>query len=65
MNEGLIPNGILPPAGWDHPEPSWFDWSRYTGMAVDKQSINDQLIVNVLGPPPPEETPKEKPIDPN
>jgi len=30
MNEELLPNGILPPAGWDHPEPSWFDYSRCT-----------------------------------
>jgi hypothetical protein len=21
MTEGLLHNGILPPAGWDHPEP--------------------------------------------
>jgi len=28
MNEGLLPNRILPPAGWDYPEPSWFDSSR-------------------------------------
>ena len=36
MNEGLLPDGILPPAGWDRPEPSWFDFSRCTWMAIDE-----------------------------
>jgi len=30
MNEGLLPDGILPSAGWDQPEPSWFDFSWFT-----------------------------------
>jgi len=30
MNEELFPNGILPPANFPHPEPSWFDYSRCT-----------------------------------
>jgi len=30
MNQGLLPEGIFPPAGWDRPEPSWFDFSRCT-----------------------------------
>jgi len=64
MNEGLLPNGILPPAGWDHPEPSWYDYSRRTWMAINKLSINDLLFDNVQGAPPPEDTPKEEPIDP-
>jgi hypothetical protein len=33
-------------------------------MAVDKLPINDLLLDNVLGAPPPEDTPKEEPIDP-
>jgi len=64
MNKGLLPNGILPPAGWDHPEPSWFDYSRCTWMAIDKLSINELLIDNVPGAPPPEDTPNKEPIDP-
>jgi len=32
-------------------------------MAIDKLSINDPLIHNVLGAPPPEDTPNEDPID--
>jgi len=64
MNEGLLPKGILEPAGWDHTEPSWFDYSMYTWMAIDKLSINDLLIDNVLGTLPLESTPHEKPIDP-
>jgi len=64
MNEGLLPNGILPPASWDHLEPSWFDYSRCTWMAIHKLSINDLLIDNVPGAPPPEDTPNEESIDP-
>jgi len=64
MNEGLLPNGILPPAGWDHPEPSWFDYSRCTWMVIDKLPINDRLIDNIPGAPPSEDTPDEEPIDP-
>jgi hypothetical protein len=33
-------------------------------MAVNKLPINDLLLDNVLGAPPLEDTPKEKPIDP-
>jgi len=33
-------------------------------MAIDKLPINDRLIDNVLGAPPPEDTPNEDPIDP-
>jgi len=33
-------------------------------MAIDKLSINDILIDNVAGAPPPEDTPHEEPIDP-
>jgi len=63
MNEGLLPNGILPRAGWDHPESSWFDYSRCTWMAIDKLPIKDRLIHNVPGAPPPEDTPNKEPID--
>jgi hypothetical protein len=64
MNEGLLTNTILPPAAWDHPKPSWFDYSKNTWMAIDKLSINDLLISNLLGAPPPDDTPNEAPIDP-
>ena len=33
-------------------------------MAIDKLSINDLLLDNVPGAPPPEDTPNEEPIDP-
>jgi len=33
-------------------------------MAIDMLSINDLLIDNVPGAPPPEDTPNEQPIDP-
>ena len=65
MNEGLIPNRILPPAGILHPEPSRIDYSRCTSMAIDKLSINDLLIDNVPGAPPPEDTSNEEQIDPH
>ena len=57
MNEGRLPNGIEPPVGFPHPEPSWFDSSRFTWMAIHKLSINDLLIDNVPGALPPEATP--------
>ena len=63
MNEGLLPNGILPPAGFTCPEPSWFDYSRCTWMAINELWINDLLIDNVPGAPPPEDTPNKEPID--
>jgi len=64
MNEGLLLNRIRPPAGWDHPEPSWFDCSRCTWMAINKLSINDPHIDNVPGAPPHEDTRNEECIDP-
>jgi len=33
-------------------------------MAIDKLSINDLLIDNIPGTPPPDDTPNEEPIDP-
>jgi hypothetical protein len=33
-------------------------------MAIDKLSINDVLLHNVLGAQPPEDTPNNEPIDP-
>jgi len=64
MNEVQLPKGILPPAGWDQPEPSWFDFTWCTCMAIDKLSINDVLTHNLLGTPPPDDTPNEDPINP-
>jgi len=64
MNEVLLPNRILPPATWNHPDSSWFDYSRCTWMAIDKVSINDVLIVNVPGAQPPEDPPNKVPVDP-
>jgi len=64
MNEGLLPNQILPPAGFPHPEPLWFDYSRCTWMAIDKLSINNLLTDNISGAPPPEDTHNEESIDP-
>jgi len=63
-NKGLFPNGILQPAGFPHPEPSWFHYSRCTWMAIDKLSINDLLRDKVPGTPPPQDTLNEEPIDP-
>jgi hypothetical protein len=64
MNEGLLPNWIVPPASWDHPVPSWFDNNWCTSMAIDKLPINNPLIANAPGAPPPEDSPNEEPIDP-
>jgi len=55
INEGLLPNGILPPASRVHPESSWIDYSRCTWMAIDKMSINALLIDNIRVAPPPED----------
>jgi len=65
MNEGLWPDGIAPPAGWDRPEPSWFDISRCTWIAIDERGRLIHLpIDNVPGEPPPEDTPDRETIDP-
>jgi len=64
MNEEVLPNGILPSAGFTHPEPSWFDYGRCTLMAIDKPSSDDLLIDHVRGTPPPDDTPNKEPIDP-
>jgi len=64
MNEGLLPDGILPPAGWDWPKPSWFDSSQCTWLAIDELSQLIHLpIDNVPAAPPPEDTPDEEMID--
>jgi hypothetical protein len=65
MNQGLLLDGILPPTGWDRSEPSWFDFSRCTWIAIDELSWLIHLpIENVPGAPPPEDTPHEEAIDP-
>jgi len=64
MNEGLLHNGILPPTGFPHPEPSWCEYSRSIWMAIDNLSNNDLLIDHILGAPSPEDTLNEESIDP-
>jgi hypothetical protein len=65
MNEGLMPDRILAPAGWDRPESLWFDFSRGTWMALDEFCELIHLpIDNVPGAPPPEDTPHKEPMDP-
>ena len=63
MNQGLFPNLILTPAGWDHREQSWFDYSTCIWMAIDKLSMNDLLIGNIPGALTPKNTPNKQPID--
>ena len=58
----LLPNRILPPAGWDHPESWSLNYSRCIWMDIDELSINDLIIHNVLGAPPPEDTPAKERI---
>jgi hypothetical protein len=41
-----------------------FDYSMCTCMAIFKLSINNQLIANVPGAPPPDDTPHQEPTDP-
>jgi len=64
MNEELLPNGILPPASFPHPQPSWFDYSWCAWMAIDKLAINDLLIYHKPGIPQPDNTINKVPIDP-
>ena len=56
MNEELLPNRILQPAGFPHLERSWFDCSSCTWMAIHKLSINDLIIDNIPSALPPEDT---------
>jgi hypothetical protein len=65
MHEGLLPDGIIPHEGWDRPEPSWFDFSRCTLMAIDER--NPLIILpidNGPGARPPKATPNPEMIDP-
>jgi hypothetical protein len=64
ITEGLLPDGILPPLHFAHPEQSWLDYSRCTWLAIDKLLIHDLPIASVPGVPPPEDTPNEEPIYP-
>jgi hypothetical protein len=65
MNDRRLPDGIVSPAGWNRPEPSWFDSSRCTCIAIDKLSQLIHLpIHNVPCAPPPDDTPDEEPIEP-
>ena len=64
-NEGLLPDEIVPPTGWDRPEPSLFDFSQCTLMAIDELSrLLNLPIDNVPGPPPLKDTPDKETIDP-
>jgi len=36
MNEVQLPDGILPPVGWDRPEQSWFYLSMCAWMTIDE-----------------------------
>lgn len=62
-NNGLLPNWLLPPADWDPPDPSCFNFSRCSRMAIDKPAATDLPMVDVPGAPPPEDTPCKKPTD--
>ena len=64
MNNRLLPNRILPPAGFPHPEPSWFDYSKRAWIAINKLSTNNLLIEHIPGAALPEVTPNQEPIDP-
>ena len=64
MNKRQLHNGILPPAGFPHPERWSFDCSRGTWIGIDKLSINDRLIDSWPGASPPEDSPNKEPIDP-
>jgi len=64
INKGLLPDVILPPAGRDRPEPSWFHIGRCTEMAIDKLSTTDLPIGNVTSAPSSENTPGAESTDP-
>jgi hypothetical protein len=64
MNDRHFPDRILPPAGWDRPEPSWFDLCWCICMAIAEHSQLIHLSIdNVPVPPQPEDTPDEETID--
>jgi len=63
MDEGLLPNGILPPTDFPHPEPSWFAYSKCSRMAIEKMSMNDPPIDNIPGALPPEDTSNKELVD--
>jgi len=65
MNEGLLPDAMLPSAGWYPPQPSWCDFSWCTWMAIDKHSqLHHVHLGSVHGAPPPDDTPDEESVDP-
>jgi len=64
MNERVVPNRILPPAGFPHSVISWFEYSRSTWVVIEKLSIKDLLIDNFVFASPPEDTPNKEPISP-
>jgi len=36
MNDGQLPDGMWPTAGWDRPEPALFNFSQCTWMAINE-----------------------------
>jgi hypothetical protein len=63
MNAGLLRGEILPPTDWDWPEPSCFEGSQYTWMALNKlRKLIYLLIDNVPGAPPPDATTNQETI---
>jgi len=36
MNEGLLPDAMLLPAGKDRSEPSWLEFGMFTWLAIDE-----------------------------
>jgi len=62
--EWLLPNGILPYAGCDHPEPSLFHWRRSLWLAIDKLTIADRLTDTIWGVTSPGNTANKEPIQP-
>ena len=65
MNKGLLYDGILPPAGWNRAEPSCFDFSRCTSMAiVELSQLIHRPIYHVPGAPSHADTPDKETIPP-
>ena len=65
INEELLPDGSSPTAGWDRPDPLWFDFSQWTWMAIQDHSRLLHLRTDISpGAPPPGDTLYIETIDP-